>query len=101
MVQETCGMSLRVIQSFKLWGSADASMQKEEKAHDEKIANANAKIKQAGTSASYAIIARVPTQASGQLYEKKVKRNAFDAPEEHNRYINLLSTIGPEISQTK
>ncbi|KAH9999186.1 hypothetical protein BJV74DRAFT_949873 [Russula compacta] len=57
---------------------------KEEKAHDEKIANANAKIKQAG-----------------QLYEKKAKRNAFDAPEEHNRYINLLSTLGPEISQTK
>ncbi|KAI9510737.1 hypothetical protein F5148DRAFT_1281612 [Russula earlei] len=57
---------------------------KEEKAHDERIANANAKIKQAG-----------------QLYEKKAKRNAIDAPEEHNRYINLLNTLGPEISQTK
>jgi hypothetical protein len=36
------------------------SVQKEEKAHDEKIANANAKIKQAGTSTSRWIIAHRP-----------------------------------------
>ena len=42
-----------------------------------------------------------PTPVPGQLYEKKVKRNAIDAAEEHNRYINLLNTLGPEISQTK
>ncbi|KAI0259882.1 hypothetical protein BC834DRAFT_973912 [Gloeopeniophorella convolvens] len=56
---------------------------KEEKAHDDKIANANAKIKQAGLA-----------------YEKKAKKNTYD-PEEHNRYINLLNTLGPEISQDK
>ncbi|KAH9031087.1 hypothetical protein EDB84DRAFT_1493549 [Lactarius hengduanensis] len=54
---------------------------KEEKLHDEKIANANMKIKQAG-----------------QVYEKKAKKNAVDVAEEHNRYINLLNTLGPEIS---
>ncbi|KAF8501481.1 hypothetical protein F5888DRAFT_1672612 [Russula emetica] len=57
---------------------------KEEKAHDDRIANASAKIKQAG-----------------QSYEKKAKRNAIDASEEHNRYINLLNILGPEISQAK
>ncbi|KAF8274841.1 hypothetical protein EI94DRAFT_1713173 [Lactarius quietus] len=57
---------------------------KEEKVHDDKIANANVKIKQAG-----------------QSYEKKAKKNAVDAPEEHNRYVNLLNTLGPEISQIK
>jgi hypothetical protein len=41
------------------------------------------------------------TLALGLLYEKKAKRNAIDASEEHNRYINLLNTLGPEISQAK
>ena len=98
MVQETYGMSERVI--LKCWG-ADVSTQKEEKAHDERIANANAKIKQAGTSMLCWIIVHALTLGSGQSYEKKAKRNAMDAPEEHNRYINLLNTLGPEISQTK
>ncbi|KAJ3753607.1 hypothetical protein EV360DRAFT_53188 [Lentinula raphanica] len=57
---------------------------KEEKAHDERIAIANAKIKQAGL-----------------MYEKKSKKSARDAGEEHARYINLISTLGPEISQEK
>ncbi|KAF7312366.1 hypothetical protein MIND_00249900 [Mycena indigotica] len=57
---------------------------KEEKAHDDRISNANAKIKQAG-----------------QLYEKKSKKNPRDSAEEHARYINLISTLGPEISQEK
>jgi hypothetical protein len=39
--------------------------------------------------------------AAGQLYEKKAKRGAVDATEEHNRYIHLLNTLGPEMSQTK
>jgi hypothetical protein len=39
--------------------------------------------------------------SSGQVYEKKAKRGAIDVNEEHNRYINLLNTLGPEISQTK
>ena len=99
MVQETGGMSQRG-HSSNPWGS-DVSVQKEEKAHDERIANANAKIKQAGTSTSRGIIAHTLTPVPGQLYEKKVKRNAIDAAEEHNRYINLLNTLGPEISQTK
>ncbi|KAH9178311.1 hypothetical protein EDB89DRAFT_1930543 [Lactarius sanguifluus] len=52
---------------------------KEEKLHDEKIANANMKIKQAGASI------KMPSTVA----------------EEHNRYINLLNTLGPEISQMK
>ncbi|TFK75205.1 hypothetical protein BDN72DRAFT_563199 [Pluteus cervinus] len=57
---------------------------KEEKAHGERIANADAKIKQAG-----------------QAYEKKVKKNPRDANDEHARYINLITTLGPEITQEK
>lgn len=57
---------------------------KEEKAHDERISNANMRIKQAG-----------------QTYEKKSKKNARDAGDEHARYINLISALGPEISQEK
>ena len=58
MVQETVGMLQRAI-LFNLWG-ANVSVQKEEKAHDERIANANAKIKQAGTSTSRGTIAIHP-----------------------------------------
>ncbi|RXW17287.1 hypothetical protein EST38_g8565 [Candolleomyces aberdarensis] len=57
---------------------------KEERAHDQWLEKANARIKQAG-----------------QSYEKKSKKNASDAAEEHARYINLISTLGPEISQEK
>lgn len=59
-------------------------LQKEEKAHDDKVASANAKIKQAG-----------------QLYEKKSKKSPRDAQEEHTRYITLLSVLGPEVTQEK
>ncbi|KAL7279416.1 hypothetical protein ACG7TL_007258 [Trametes sanguinea] len=58
--------------------------QKEERTHDEKIASANLKIKQAG-----------------QLYERKAKKNPREAAEEHTRYINLLSTLGPEVNREK
>ncbi|KAI0353783.1 hypothetical protein OH77DRAFT_1512591 [Trametes cingulata] len=57
---------------------------KEERAHDEKIASANQKIKQAG-----------------QIYERKAKKSPRDAAEEHTRYINLLSTLGPEVNREK
>ncbi|KZT06136.1 uncharacterized protein LAESUDRAFT_813047 [Laetiporus sulphureus 93-53] len=57
---------------------------KEERAHDDRIASANAKIKQAGLQ-----------------YEKKSKKNPQGAAEEHTRYINLLSTLGPEINNEK
>ncbi|KAI0636133.1 hypothetical protein C8Q77DRAFT_1101755 [Trametes polyzona] len=57
---------------------------KEERVHDEKIASANQKIKQAG-----------------QIYERKAKRNPRDAADEHTRYINLLSTLGPEVNREK
>ncbi|KAJ7494795.1 hypothetical protein B0H11DRAFT_1802323 [Mycena galericulata] len=57
---------------------------KEEKAHDDRISTANAKIKQAG-----------------QIYEKKSKKNPRDSADEHARYINLISALGPEISQEK
>ncbi|KIJ13470.1 hypothetical protein PAXINDRAFT_117227 [Paxillus involutus ATCC 200175] len=57
---------------------------KEEKAHDERMNDSNARIKQAG-----------------QAYEKKSKKGGRDAGEEHARYINLLSVVGPEMSQEK
>ncbi|KAF5359746.1 hypothetical protein D9756_003444 [Leucocoprinus leucothites] len=57
---------------------------KEEKAHDERIANANAKIKQAGAN-----------------FEKKSRKKSIDAQDEHSRYIHLISTLGPEITQEK
>lgn len=58
--------------------------QKEERAHDEKVANASGRIKQAGMN-----------------YEKKVKKNPADAVEEHARYISLLTTLGTETNQEK
>jgi hypothetical protein len=75
--------------------------QKEEKAHDERLSSANARIKQAG-----GLLIICPFQLSylifkGQTYEKKSKKNARDAGEEHAKYINLISTLGPEISQEK
>ncbi|TBU52736.1 hypothetical protein BD310DRAFT_831621 [Dichomitus squalens] len=57
---------------------------KEERTHDEKIASANQKIKQAG-----------------QIYERKAKKYPRDAAEEHTRYMNLLSTLGPEVNREK
>ncbi|TFY62184.1 hypothetical protein EVJ58_g4025 [Rhodofomes roseus] len=57
---------------------------KEERAYDDRLANANAKIKQAG-----------------QSYEKKAKRNPQDAADEHARYMHILTTLGPEINQEK
>ncbi|THH16387.1 hypothetical protein EUX98_g9305 [Antrodiella citrinella] len=54
-------------------------LSKEEKIHDDKIASANTKIKQAGL-----------------LYEKKSKKTPRDAQDEHTRYITLLSVLGPE-----
>ncbi|KAJ6513200.1 hypothetical protein C8R45DRAFT_891156 [Mycena sanguinolenta] len=75
--KEYDGISAEVKKWFK-------KLAKEEKAHDERLSNANAKIKQAG-----------------QTYEKKSKKNPRDAAEEHARYINLISSLGPEISQDK
>ncbi|KZT19230.1 hypothetical protein NEOLEDRAFT_984475 [Neolentinus lepideus HHB14362 ss-1] len=75
--KECDGLSNEVKKWFK-------KLAKEEKAHDERITGANARIKQAS-----------------QSYEKKVKKNARDAAEEHARYINLISVLGPEISQEK
>lgn len=48
------------------------------------MAHANAKIRQAG-----------------QLYEKKAKKNPREAQEEHTRYVALLSSLGPEMTQEK
>ena len=58
--------------------------QKEERVHDEKVANANGKIKQAGLN-----------------YEKRVKKNPADAVDEHARYISILTTLGTETNQEK
>ncbi|KAK0204886.1 hypothetical protein DFS33DRAFT_706109 [Desarmillaria ectypa] len=71
------GISAEVKKWFK-------KLAKEEKAHDDRIAAANGKIKQAG-----------------QVYEKKSKKSARDASDEHARYITLISALGPEISQEK
>ncbi|VDC03645.1 unnamed protein product [Peniophora sp. CBMAI 1063] len=57
---------------------------KEEKAHDDRMAAVNARIKAAGAS-----------------YEKKAKKNSYDAADEHTRYINLLTSLGPELTQEK
>ncbi|EIN04941.1 hypothetical protein PUNSTDRAFT_138128 [Punctularia strigosozonata HHB-11173 SS5] len=57
---------------------------KEEKLHDDRISNANNKIKSAG-----------------QAYERKAKKNARDVAEEHTKYLSLLSTLGPEMTQEK
>ncbi|KAJ7274345.1 hypothetical protein B0H12DRAFT_1088260 [Mycena haematopus] len=75
--KEYDGISAEVKKWFK-------KLAKEEKAHDERLSSANAKIKQAG-----------------QVYEKKSKKNPRDAADEHARYINLISSLGPEISQEK
>ena len=58
--------------------------QKEERSHDDRIAAANAKLKEAG-----------------EVFEKRSKKNPQGAAEEHTRYINLLTTLGPEINQEK
>ncbi|KAL4064444.1 hypothetical protein V8B97DRAFT_332494 [Scleroderma yunnanense] len=76
-VKECTSMSAEVKKWFK-------KLAKEEKAHDERMSESNAKIKQAG-----------------QLYEKKSKKGTRDASEEHARYIQLLSVVGPEMSQSK
>ncbi|KDQ15943.1 hypothetical protein BOTBODRAFT_173603 [Botryobasidium botryosum FD-172 SS1] len=57
---------------------------KEEKAHDEMAASANAKLKQAA-----------------QTYEKKAKKNVRDAGDDHNRYMNLLSSLGADVAHAK
>jgi hypothetical protein len=48
------------------------------------------------------IVVYTPTLFSeGQTYEKKSKKNARDVDDEHGRYINLISSLAPEISQLK
>lgn len=61
----------------------------------------NARIKQAGNSYHFPITAFLIFLLQGQAYEKKSKKGTKDAGEEHARYINLLSVIGPEMSQEK
>lgn len=75
--KECCSISSEVKKWFK-------KLAKEEKAHDERMNDSNARIKQAG-----------------QAYEKKAKKSARDVGEEHARYVNLLSMLGPEMSQEK
>ncbi|KAH7912818.1 hypothetical protein BJ138DRAFT_1227604 [Hygrophoropsis aurantiaca] len=64
-------------------------LSKEERAHDERLNDANARIEQASRL------------AKGQKYEKKSKKNPRDAGEEHARYVHLKSVLGPEMSQEK
>ena len=81
MVQEARGKPLRRIAYMH---TARTCAQKEERTHDEKIASANQRIKQAGL-----------------IYERKAKKSPRDAADEHTRYINLLSTLGPEVNREK
>jgi hypothetical protein len=78
-------------------------LQKEEKAHDERLSSANDRIKQAGIYLRFLLNWEVGLILiwEGQMYEKKAKKKIADASEEHSRYINLISTIGPQISQEK
>ncbi|KAL1747104.1 hypothetical protein HDZ31DRAFT_61549 [Schizophyllum fasciatum] len=75
--KEYDGISAEVKKWFK-------RLAKEEKAHDDRIVVANARIKQAG-----------------QVYEKTLKKNAQYAGEEHARYIQLITALGPEVSREK
>ena len=65
------------------------------------MATANAKIKQAGQSVNLSRVASLMTFFLGQNYEKKTKKKAMDVSEEHARYINLISTLGPEMALEK
>ena len=78
-------------------------LQKEEKAHDERLSSANDRIKQAGIYLRFLLNweAGLILVWEGQMYEKKAKKKIVDASEEHARYINLISTIGPQMSQDK
>ncbi|KAH7106422.1 hypothetical protein BKA62DRAFT_687113 [Auriculariales sp. MPI-PUGE-AT-0066] len=57
---------------------------KEEKLHDDKIQVVNNKVK-----------------AAAQAFEKKSKKKAADAAEEHTKYMNLLTVVGPEMAADK
>lgn len=37
----------------------------------------------------------------GQIYEKKSKKGTPEVAEEHTRYVNLINTLGPQMSQEK
>ncbi|KAL0568800.1 hypothetical protein V5O48_013183 [Marasmius crinis-equi] len=76
---------------------------KEERLHDERIVAANNKIKAAGKTIhlEFTIHEARSIPPQGASYEKKSKKNPRDANEEHVRYINLISAMGPEISQDK
>ena len=52
-------------------------------------------------SLCHGVVRRAESGRTGQLYEKKVKKNSYDAVEEHARYMHLLTSIGPEVSQEK
>ena len=84
MVQEACRAHFLRHHSVKVAADTLNAAQKEERTHDEKIASANQKIKQAG-----------------QLYERRAKKSPRDATEEHTKYMNLLSTLGPEVNREK
>ena len=84
VVQNSCSTCSLILLAAQCHPHTAGRAQKEERAHDARLASANEKIKQAG-----------------QLYEKKVKKSPANAVEEHTRYINTLGTVGPEIAQEK
>jgi hypothetical protein len=50
---------------------------------------------------AHRLLAPILTTYVGLNYERKAKKNARDATEEHTRYIALLGSVGPELTQEK
>jgi hypothetical protein len=38
---------------------------------------------------------------AGLSYEKKARKNPREAADEHSRYLTLVGTLGPEMTQDK
>lgn len=77
------------------------ALQKEEKSHDDRMQQVNNKIKAASELVCSGYVLYIADRFIGQAYEKKVKKKATDAADEHAKYMNLLTVVGPEMAQDK
>lgn len=74
-------------------------MQKEIKAYDDRMAKANAKIRQAGVfEVVFGLNKSVVYVGTGQILEKN-KKSAREPGDDHIRAVNIVASLGPEISQ--
>lgn len=94
-------LAVRAIKTTTCTLAYRGCLQKEEKAHDDRMAAVNARIKAAGVWFTSACMPMFLTTCTGASYEKKAKKNTYDAGDEHTRYINLLTSLGPELTQEK